>query len=314
MTAEAAILEAYGVPTFAELLGVRRVEELDSSPPPPLFSGLLVEDELTIVYGPGGKGKGVLMASVLLEASRAGRKALVLDYEGHRREYAVRCRGLGVVGPYYLAPLAHPRLAGPITAHAETVRDLCDELEVDLLVVDSLAYALPGLDVAESTSATAFTAAVKRIGRTTVATAHTTKASDPWPAYPFGSVFWHNSARATWALEQVDDDPHTVELRNRKASEHGPQAPRRYVITWEDGVLAAVTGEPIGRPFVDRIDDALATGPLSILDVTLALNADGGERTDTKRVGALLRKYEVRGRYERDPGPGVRYRIAGRAE
>lgn len=317
MTADVtAILERYDIatpPSLAERYGVRRAADLDTSPPRPLYLDLLEEGALTVIFGPGDTGKGILSAWVAAEARRT-RRVLVLDFEGHEAEYGRRWHGLGATEPLYIAPLATPGLAGPITARAEVIRDLCDELEVEVLVIDSIAFAVPGLDVKDETTATAFSAAVKLIGRTTLAVGHTTKTGDPWPKYPFGSAFWHNGCRVSWAIEKVDDDPHTVELRNRKGNAHGPLPDRRYVITYADGLPVEVAAETMSRAKVDRIDAVLAGGPLTLDEVLDALAEDGGRTEDRTKVGSLLRKYALSGRYERLPGSPLRYALAERTE
>src|SRR4051812_118896 len=74
---------------FAVLLGT-----ISTDPPPPMLVGRLDPEGHTILYGPGGVGKGALTCWWIVRLVTDGHRVLILDWEGHATEWARRIRSL----------------------------------------------------------------------------------------------------------------------------------------------------------------------------------------------------------------------------
>ena len=69
---------------------------LCGAPPDQLVGPFLTPEGATIVYGKGGVGKGVLTCYLIKRLEEGGHIVLVVDFEGHEREWGSRLRGLGL--------------------------------------------------------------------------------------------------------------------------------------------------------------------------------------------------------------------------
>ena len=186
-------------------LGARSLLAIPDDPPLPLLLDRLDPEGHTILFGPGGAGKGVLTASWIVGLVNAGRKVLILDYENHPSEWSRRVGGLGgddarraVV---HVAPLSSSwnGQRGAIWHQADEIRALAQEHKPDVLVIDSIVMACAGADPMKPETAALYAGALERIGLPALSLAHVTKTEDL--RYPFGSAFWHNFARTTWSLK-----------------------------------------------------------------------------------------------------------------
>lgn len=156
----------------------------------------------TIVYGPGGVGKGTLLSNDLIKLGRAGVNSVILDYERHPEEWKPRIYSLGgadfmadgTIG-YWSPP------AGPIWDHVSDLHAMLDARNARLVVVDSVTFACAGADtVGDPNTAIEYQSAVSSLQMPTISLAHVTKENKN-PEYPFGTVFWHNAARLTYSFE-----------------------------------------------------------------------------------------------------------------
>ena len=80
----ASSLDVDGLREAMSRLGAVSLRDVRSAPPPPLLVGRLDPFGHTLLFGPGGIGKGALASIWIVCAVRAGHRVLILDYENQR--------------------------------------------------------------------------------------------------------------------------------------------------------------------------------------------------------------------------------------
>jgi hypothetical protein len=290
---------------------------LCGAPPDQLVGPFLTPEGATIVYGKGGVGKGVLTCYLIKRLEEAGHIVLVVDFEGHEREWGSRLRGLGLTDEqlgrvHYRAPFADDWTArrGSLADVAQLLRD--DRLRVGatFLVVDSYSVATSSGDtMGGQAAAQEYFGALSTIGLPSVTIAHVRGDSVRFPERPFGSVFVHNLARETWVVEQLGDDedeydpdlvqfgPHVValELRNKKANGRPKSRPQFVTFSFfADGTIEVATDGPAGRSVADLAADALADGPLPLPKIAAAIKEDTGQVVGENALRSALARHSKR--------------------
>jgi hypothetical protein len=263
--------------------GARCLAQVSPAPAPAPHLGFLDPDGHTILHGMGGVGKGVLTAHWMARLASDGHRVLLADYEGHPGEWARRIHGLG--GADALAAICYvsPSSAdwsghrGAIWTQAGELRALAVEWEATYLVIDSIIPACGAIDPLKPEAAGQYAAALVRIGLPALSLAHVTKADSP--AYPFGSIFWHNLARMSWSLTR---DGETIQLVSRKANNYDRLG--RFVVsaTWFEGALGEVALTPYSVVLADRIAEALAAEPLTVPELVDRLNEEGADTGESE--------------------------------
>lgn len=210
---------------------------VDRSPPPPLVEGVLHPSRVTLLYGRGGTGKGVVAAWLAALRTKAGEKVAILDYEANPDEWARRIERFG--GRLDLVSIALPvtedggRLDGPIWTQAETLREEVKAFGADWLVVDSVLAACMASGegaLSDPSMPRRFYAALRYIGPPALALGHVSSGADgadPWK--PWGSVYWVNYARMTWSIADRGD---SRELKNQKTNVYRDEGPFSIDWTW----------------------------------------------------------------------------------
>ena len=271
-----------------------------------------------MLYGPGGVGKGVTACWLLLRLVRGGHVPMVLDFEGHAREWGTRLRGLGATEAelgaiHYRAPFGDDWQAatGSLAAVADAVRLDCDRLGVSFVVVDSYSVATSGGDtMGGQAAAREYFTGLALIGLPSLTLAHVTGGAERWPPRPFGSVFVHNLARETWAAESLDtDEPEMdpdlfsiapavvrLELRNRKASARRIALPQFVAFEFfADGSISATEGRPADQPTIaDRIAATMNGTPLQIRQIRDVIREDSGQAYSEGTLRKTLNRYPRR--------------------
>lgn len=271
--------------------GLRDLSEIDRSAPEPLLLGRLDPTGHTVLFGPGGVGKGVLSAYWAVQLQRAGKGVLILDYENHPEEWARRHYGLGGIqsvgsgqsapGVLHYAPLTQPDTAKAIWDNVEFIDGLLDAYAIDLIIVDSIVMACGGADPMDPGVAARYGGAIQGFHSLrgnaagelvnaripVLSLAHVTKADDL--RFPFGSVFFHNLARVTWSLERSGES--TI-LTNRKANNYEAPGKTLVTVTWTDDLPREVWEQPYSKVLSDRIADVLGVGEgLTVAQITTRL-------------------------------------------
>lgn len=235
-----------------------------------------------ILFGDGGSLKSYLALYAAGTIAQQGTEVLYCDWELDGEDHHERlCALFGASLPtvHYL------HCDRPLVDEADRVRREGGRLGIEYLVCDSVGFATPG-PPESAEMAVGYFRAVRQIGiGGSLHLAHSTKATtdDPnrKPSFrglkPFGSAFWHNSARSTWYARRADDESQTtiIGLYHQKANT-GPLLPAVGLsaqfsmgttqITPTD--LSGVDDLSVGLPLRQRIISSLQGGPKSI--VTLA--------------------------------------------
>ncbi len=299
-------------------IGTRTALDLrHGTPPDQLADPFLTPEGPTVIYARGGTGKGMIACWLAIRLVRAGHVPMVIDFEGHEREWGSRLRGLGATDDelsqvHYRAPFGADWTAGtgPLSKVAGLIRDDAQALGVTYLIVDSYSVATSNGDtMGGEAAAREYFSALSTIGLPSLTIAHVRGDSGKFPERPFGSVFVHNLARETWAVERLgedDDDsdpdeirfgPHVValELRNRKSNAR-PMSPAQFVTFsfFADGTIDATTDGPTGRAVVDLAADALADGPMPLAKIAGAIKEDTGETVSEDTIKRAMLRHPTR--------------------
>ncbi|HQU34348.1 MAG TPA: DnaB-like helicase N-terminal domain-containing protein [Thermoanaerobaculaceae bacterium] len=285
-------------PALLARLGTHRLTEIATTAPPPLLVSRCDPLGHTILFGPGGVGKGVLACQWIVELARLGHVVVIVDYESHPEEWSRRILSLG--GPeahatvYHVAPLtpAWRGAHGAIWTQAADLHALVEELHATFVVVDSTIPACGGVDPMKPEAASLYAGALQFIGRPVLSLAHVTKADDQ--RYPFGSVFWHNLSRVTWSLSPGGSNgEHSVILTHRKRNNYGSLGKLLIHVRWEDGLPVEVTERRYSAALADRIVVELTAGPQTVSELVTVLNDnldEGAEKFRPDSIRAALRR------------------------
>jgi hypothetical protein len=160
------------------------------------------------------------------------------------------------------------------------------EHDASLIVVDSVAYAIPGKNPSDPDVATAYSEAIQPFGIPVLSLAHMNRMGDG--RYPFGSVFWHAGARVTWSL--VRDGEKGSKLTNRKHNNYEWQGAYTVTSDWLDDLPRSVTERSFTATLAERIAEALADGPMSLAEVVSALSGEGRDPVKRDSVDKALRR------------------------
>jgi len=240
-----------------------------------------------VFFGDGGTFKsylGLYLAGLL---AGQGVRVLYADWELSGEDHRDRLERL--FGPDMPDGVWYHRCERPMIAEADSIRHRIDDLGIQFVLCDSVAFATNG-PPESSEAAIDYFRAVRQFGEHigTLHIAHVVKPKDDdtktQSLRPFGSTFWHNSARSTWYVKRADDTADagriTIGVYNQKAN-IGPLRPavglqidfdadRTYVRRVD---LADVADLAAGLPLWRRITGALKHGPHTITSLVDELNA-----------------------------------------
>ncbi len=303
-------------------IGDQTAEDLPwGKPPPQMAPPFLTPEGATVLYGKGGVGKGMTACWLVQRLVRDGTAVMVLDFEFHPREWGSRLRRMGLTAGelrmvHYRSPSSDAWTAkgGDLARVWELVRADCDRLGVGYLVVDSYTTGSAGdSELGGQEAAKAFFGALSLLQRPSLVLAHVNGQAQRFPEKPFGSVFVHNLARETWAVEASEEqgdadaqrmpgDPdYTVELelRNMKQNTRGKARPQRLSFSvWDGddarpGSIAVEHGtvgagkQSVAQMMLDAIEDR---GPLTAKQMAEAILDMWGERVDAASIRQALKR------------------------
>jgi len=100
--------------------------------------------------------------------------------------------------------LHYVRCAGPLVAEMARLQKHIVTHQIQYIVCDSIAFAVPGRPE-DAENASAYFRAVRYLGIGSLHLAHTTKSHEHGEDKPFGSVFWSNGARSVWLVKRNGD-------------------------------------------------------------------------------------------------------------
>jgi len=193
----------------------------------------LLKHHSTILFGDGGCAKSYLALWFLGALAKQGIKTLFCDWELDEREHRRRLELLGLADRREIHYL---RCSNPLTVECERIRRIVREHGCEYIVLDSILLACDG--PAESAEvAGRYFRALRRIGTGSLSIAHISK-GEGGDQKPFGSSFWHNSARATFNIKRADsvggENITEVAIYQRKANLKGFRPPMAYSLRFED--------------------------------------------------------------------------------
>ena len=273
-----------------------------------LIRGFQPADGPAFIFGQGGSGKTYLalyMATCIsLGIPFLGRDVgqaavLYVDYESspwrlrQRTERILAGMGMADTLP---AIFYWPGGGVPLVDMVPALERKIAQDDIGAIFIDSAVLAA-GSDPERSETAARYFNALSRLGLPSLTIAHVTKQDDD--RYPFGSIFWHNSARLTWNVKLAHDDGDVAHLglHNRKSNDDKPEPSLGLRVTFgadsgpvtfqrED--LASVQGLNKDLPLKTRILAELKAGHDRITIKELAGELD--EKEDS--VSRTLRRME----------------------
>jgi hypothetical protein len=190
------------IPTAAEIDPLIRV-----------FGFQLPRRHPSIVFGDGGSTKSLLALHIGGLLARDGYRVLLADWELDGADHRERYEAL--FSAEMPATLFYKRCARPLVHEVDQLRRIVRLQGIDFAIFDSVGFACHE-PPETAAAALGYFQAVRQLGIGGLHIAHISK-SEHGDQRPFGSAFWHNSARATWFLKPTDDaGGKTVGVFNRK--------------------------------------------------------------------------------------------------
>ncbi len=279
-----------------------------------LLSPLVLGRQPSILFGHGGDTKSLtaLAAGLSIHMDRgvlpglhpsARKRVGLLDWEYDPWEHKKRMRQL--VGET-MPDLVYARCGGALRDQVDRIKEIVREFDLGFLILDSILPAVGG-DPNAPDVALAFFTALRSIGLGVLCVAHVTKAGEE--DMPFGSVMFHNLARATWLVKKVQapgDNTARVGFFNKKGNGGRLHHPFGLLWTWEgDGAQERARVERIDVrdtpglsskvSVAERVLNSLNSGRLSMRDLTDELQVADPE-VSSETVRKTVQRLEKSGR------------------
>lgn len=262
--------QAIGMVTKAVFVEDTLSDQADAEEPPEyrfLVQETIPEGSVSLWFGDGSslKTTSLLHLSTCVAYGRewAGRetiptKMMLLDYENDESNFIRYTRrmqeALGII-PEKGRMFYENARGVALTDLVDRLRMYIERHGIGFIVIDSGALACGGKPE-EAESALTFFNALSRLGDdiTVVVICHITKSALSTPAMkreatkkPFGSTFWHSSARATFFIEreEIRKEQFSVKFKNRKTNISAPL---------DDFALEVVFDDPEGGIYLSPMD------------------------------------------------------------
>jgi hypothetical protein len=258
---------------------------LRAQDPPPLdriivCDGLpILRNHQTIIFGDGGTAKSLLALRISGYLQGAGQRVLYCDWELDQHEHRARLGQL--YGLDRMPDVRYVRCERPLVHEVDRLKRIIAEDHITFGVFDSCGYALASGGPESSEESLGYFRAARQLRIGGLHLAHVSKAENG-DQKPFGSAFWHNSARATWFVKALDVDTAdqlTIGLFNRKSNLSQKMAPLAYrfafsatAIDVEQVQVAGLEGAQKELPLWRRIESVLES-PMTITALADELGA-----------------------------------------
>lgn len=275
--------------------------EDDAPPPEYLLKPLIIKGVPNVIYGEKGVNKSTLCYAIgacmalpwddnplELEVGREPIKSLVLDWETDEsifRWYLSRMRK-GMNLDTFL--LFYRRCVLPLADELEAIEQYLSETGAEVIIIDSLAAAAggEGSELKGSQSALQFNSALRKLNKTSLIVAQTSKPSDNQPAKHktiYGSTLFTYYSRNIFELcrneEDYSDTSHLA-LFHRECNFARKSQPMGFELVFDDAQKSiSITREPIsfsefGQKLntQSRVLDALKSGAMTVKDLTSLLD------------------------------------------
>lgn len=270
---------------------------------------LVLEGLPTIIFGPGGSGKSQLGAMIAVGvqggASLAGMdfyagKVLVCDWELDDVTYREMAEPIAAGFNMELPAFHYRQCSAPLAEEAPSIARDIDRLGIDLVIVDSLGYAIGGDKTSQELTMRMFSA-IRTWKRSVLCIDHITN-DETTGNRPFGSAYTVNSARSLWRVQASQEDGSnelSMGLFQTKAN-FGKQPPVGFKILFEDGITQITREDVRSLPGLreklsasTRIKTALleARQSMTVDDIVEATNMT--KIVVRARLGELLKRGDV---------------------
>lgn len=239
----------------------------------------LLKQHPVVLFGDGGAAKSYLALFLAGRLAQRGLRVGVFDWElagEDHRDRLERLFGANMPAVWYRS------CRHPLIVELDSLRRLARRERLEYLVYDSVAFAAHDKPEAAE-SAISYFRATRQIGPGSLHVAHITK-TEGGDQKPFGSTFWHNSARATYFVQRAAESPDgrevTIGVFNRKANLGRLQPAFGFRFTFdEDRTL--VTRADVANvqdladklPLWQRIVPVVKAGPRTLVEIADALGA-----------------------------------------
>jgi hypothetical protein len=233
----------------------------------------------TIIFGDGSSAKSYLGEYILGLLSKQGIRVGFFDWElagEDHRDRLERLFGLDMPEIFYA------KCERALVHEVDRLRRIKGDHKLDYALFDSIAFACDGPPESAEVAGRYFRA-VRQIGVGSLHIAHITK-SEGGDQKPFGSVFWHNGARATYYVQlsdaSADGKTISIGLFNRKSNLSGLQQPTGYLIRFTDDQTYIQNANPADIPDLaekmsvrQRLAHILKHGAMPLEQAATSLNA-----------------------------------------
>ena len=240
----------------------------------------------TITFGDGGTAKSFLELRYASELAAVGEKVGFFDWETD--EFTQRRRLEAINGPH-MPDLRYVRCERPLIHEIDRLQRIIRQDQLTYAVLDSVAYGTAGAPESAE-AAIDYCRAVRQLGIGCGLIAHITKAENG-DQRPFGSTFWHNSARSTWNLKLASTSPDGATLHlaafHRKSNLGRLRPPVGIRVDFDgDRVyftrIDATTIDEVADklPLWQRIRSIVRSGPQTLDTIASELNHDNVNSID----------------------------------
>ena len=297
-----------------------------------LLAPFITDKSHNLIFGDGGGGKTFFCIGLAIAIAtnvpylgfKPSRQAnvLFLDYEDRAQKFSDRvmkvCGGMEVKPDMAkLKNLHYLRTKGvPVSDMINTIKEVVKRSNIELIVIDSVAYAC-GMEIEKAEAAIRYFNALDALECATLGIAHVTKGSSDQSeknngqSHAIGSIFFHNAPRNIWNIAvHADAEPDAKVkkscLFHRKNNDGSIHRMLPIEIDFsKDGVVSVRPGEDAdwqhGWSIERRVTDILRSGAKTFKEIQDGLEdvPKGSIGVNLKRMEAAMKVYKKdRGLYE----------------
>ena len=255
--------------------------------PTPTFDVLgirLPKEHPSAIFGPGDSLKSYLELKIANEQARAGTRVAIFDWELDSHEHRARQARIDPELP----DIIYVKCDKPLVHEIDRLRRIVCNERIEFGHFDSVAYATDGKPE-DAVSAMAFFRAFRQLGIGGSFIAHSRR--EDGEQQPFGSVFWHNTFRATWHIKRAktssDGGTVTIGAFPRKFN-LGPYPPAVGISVQFEGDRVYFVRTDVAEideladsvPLWQRIRAVVKTGPQTLVAIAGELKHGNVESLD----------------------------------
>jgi hypothetical protein len=239
----------------------------------------------TIAFGDGGTMKSYFALLVAGELTKQGTRVGFFDSEFDAGQHRYR---LEAIYGHDMPDVMYIRCERPIIHEADRLNRVIRNERIEYVILDSIAYGTQGPPEAAEASME-YNRATRSFGIGNYNIAHITKSGEGNDQRPFGSTFWHNSARCTWNVKLDAEAETGLSLgyfcrKNNLGRLHPPVGIHVAFdgdrVSFTRGDITTMQELAAGLPLWRRIAGALKSGPLTLIEIGQEIGHDNVESID----------------------------------